>query len=72
MRYGIEEYNWGHIGTVLARESDKEQVAFFKSFCKECLSWGTKQQVESQLAFINMKLEDDEKEMLRMITYISD
>lgn len=69
MRLCLKDYDWEYIGAVLAREDDRNQAKFFKGFCKECLSWGTRQQAEGQLAFINLKLDKNEKELLGMITY---
>ena len=70
MRYGMrQEIDWEYLGALLARADDNEQSAFLKSFVKECNSWGTHFQVESQLAGVNLKLTREEKETLRMITY---
>ena len=70
MKQGITtDIDWKYIGASLARESDNEQIDFFKSFVKECLSWGTAYQVEQQLCFINRKLTSDEIDTLAMITY---
>ncbi len=71
MIHGITtEIDWKHVGAKLANLSDHEQADFFKGFVKECLSWGTRYQAEGQLAHINHKLSEDEKELLSMITYI--
>jgi hypothetical protein len=44
MRQGIfKEIDWQLMGARLANEGDIEQVAFLKSFIKECLSWETHQ-----------------------------
>ena len=70
MKKGIKtEIDWALIGAELAQESDKEQVEFIKSFLKECKTWGTSHQVEMQLAFINDKLTEDEKEALKMLSF---
>lgn len=70
MRKGLQtEIDWAYIGAVLAQEGDVEQAVFFKSFVKECKSWGTNHQVELQLAYVNNKLSDEEKEALAMLSY---
>ena len=61
--------DWGYVGAMLARSDDNEQTQFFKAFIKECQSWGTEYQVETQLAFINGKLTDKEKYLLGMLSY---
>ena len=61
--------NWEYVGALLAQSDDNDQAAFFKAFLKECKSWGTSYQVETQLAFINGKLTEDEREMLKMLSY---
>ena len=56
MRLGIQkEIDWEYVGALLAQSDDNEQAKFFKAFVKECLSWGTHLQVESQLACTNIK-----------------
>lgn len=42
---------------------------FFKSFVKECKSWGTHYQIEMQLLGISAELTGEEKEILSTITY---
>ncbi len=70
MKQGIRTaVDWELVGAELARESDREQIQFFKAFVKECNSWGTQHQVEMQLAGINIELTKDEIETLGMITY---
>lgn len=72
MKHGIiTEIDWALIGAQLAQESDVEQVEFFKSFVKECKTWGTNHQVEMQMACINHKLSAEERESLSMISYIA-
>ena len=61
--------NWAYIGALLARCDDEEQAIFFKAFVKECNTWGTRYQVEFQLATINEKLTNDERETLAMLGY---
>ena len=71
MKHGMTcETDWEYVGACLANEGDEQQAQFLKAFVKECLSWGTRQQVESQLAFVNLKLTDKEKEVLSMISYV--
>lgn len=73
MKQGIStDIDWPYIGAALAREDDNIQAAFFKAFARECLSFGTYYQAESQLASINLKLTDQEKELLGMIGYKED
>lgn len=70
MKKGIlTDLDWKYIGAVLASEGDDVQADFFKSFLKECLAWGTFHQVESQLAAVNMKLTDQEKDLIGMLGY---
>lgn len=68
-RIGLATPDWAYIGAVLARAGDDEQAQFFKAFVAECNTWGTTYQVQSQLAFVNFKLTDDEKETLSMLSY---
>ena len=70
MRKGIfTEIDWKYIGAVLANSDEQEQTDFFKSFIKECNSWGTNYQVGVQLAGVNHNLTDDEKETISMLGY---
>ena len=69
MRIGLQEPDWDYIGAVLANSDGDEQAKFFKAFLKECKTWGTEYQVQFQLADINHKLTDDEKETLSMLSY---
>lgn len=64
-----KEIDWEYIGALLAQSDDTEQAKFFKTFVKECNSWGTRHQVEMQLAGVNQGLTDDEKETLSMLGY---
>jgi len=68
-RLGLQEVDWQHVGAVLARAGDVEQAAFLKAFVKESGTWGTRLQVERQLASVNMHLTSEERETLKMITY---
>ena len=73
MNQGIrKEIDWAYIGALLANAGDDKQAEFFKSFVKECLSWGTYYQAELQLAFINKHLTEKEKELLGMLGYIKE
>jgi len=70
MQYGIlKDVDWKLMGALLADKGDVEQADFLKSFIKECLSWGTRHQVEMQLAFVNNKLTSDERRVLSMLSY---
>ena len=70
MKLGMrKEIDWTYIGALLAREGDDKQAEFFKGFVKECLSWGTNCQVDFQLAGVNHKLTDEEKNVLGMLGY---
>lgn len=69
MKHGLADIDWAYIGSALARSDGIEQSLFFKSFVKECLTWGTNYQVEIQMAFVNGKLTDEEKGVLGMIGY---
>ena len=66
---GLITPDWCHIGAVLANSDDDKQVAFFKGFVAECLTWTTRQQVEQQLITINDKLSPKEIEVLSALTY---
>jgi len=70
MRLGIQkEIDWKHVGALLAQEDDAAQSDFLRAFIKECNSWGTHAQVEYQLACVNHKLTDEERETLSMLSY---
>ena len=69
MKLGLQEIKWGYVGARLANEGDVEQAEFLKAFIKECLSWGTRYQVEEQLAFVNHKLTSEERQVLSMLSY---
>ena len=69
MRIGIQNTDWGYVGAVLAGSDDREQAEFFKSFAKECKSWGTKHQVDMQLLAIRDLLTKDEREVISAISY---
>lgn len=73
MKMGIrKDVDWKYLGALLAQSDDDDQVEFLQEFVKECNSWGTRHQVESQLASVNMRLSDDEKQTLGMIGHIED
>ena len=65
----ITDIDWAFIGAELACESDDDQAAFFKSFIKEMKSWGTNHRADQQMAFINLQLNNPEKEFLEKATY---
>lgn len=70
MRLGLtKEFDWMHIGAMLAQLTDEEQSTFLKGFLKECNSWGTRLQVEKQFAAINALLSKEEREALAMLSY---
>ena len=70
MRQGMtKEIDWVYMGAILAGESAEEQRAFFRGFIKECLSWGTRHQVEQQLAVVNRELTSEERDVLSMLSY---
>lgn len=73
MRLGLlKEIDWDYVGAILAHSDDDAQAAFLKAFVKECLSWGTKYQVQVQMSCINSKLTEKEIDVLSMITYKED
>jgi hypothetical protein len=73
MNFGIlKDVDWQYVGALLARGSDEEQAEFFRGFLHECKSWGTTFQLEQQLACVNLKLTDEEKEILAMLSYIEE
>lgn len=69
MHRGKSLIDWERAGAELAELTSEEQVLFFKAFLKECLSWGTRLQVEQQFAGINSELTADEREALSMLGY---
>lgn len=68
MRQGLVN-DWPYVGACLANSDSKEQVEFFKAFIKECLSWGTRYQIEQQIAHINLDLTPDERRVLAMLGF---
>ena len=70
MKLGLrKDIDWQYVGAMLARADDNEQVECLKAFVKECNTWGTKFQVECQLAAVNLRLTPEERETLKMIGY---
>ena len=67
MRIGMQDIDWSYVGAVFARADDNEQAEFVKAVVKECLTWGTRQQIEMQFAGVNNKLTEDEKSIIGMI-----
>lgn len=62
--------DYGTIAAHLANESDEEQSCFFRVFLDELRACcGTNHGVEMQLASINRKLTEKEKELLSMLGY---
>jgi len=72
MRSGLHEIDWKQAGAEFARSDDKQQIDFFKSFVKECKTWGTEYQINMQLASVNKELTKEEIDCLGMITYKGD
>ncbi len=72
MKQGLRDIDWAQAGAELARGDDNDQTEFFKAFIKEANSWGTRHQVEMQLAYVNGKLTKEERETLGMLSYISE
>jgi hypothetical protein len=54
---------------MLAQADDNEQAECLKAFVKECGTWGTRFQVEQQLAGVNLKLTPEERETLKTLGY---
>jgi hypothetical protein len=65
----ITDIDWEYIGAVFANEDAEDQAKFFKAMLKESFTWGSSYQSEKQLAAINGKLTEDEKESLKMLSY---
>ena len=70
MKLGIRDVDFEYVGALLAQSDNIEQTKFLKAFVKECNSWGTRYQIEMQLAGVNQALTKEEKETLSMIGYI--
>ena len=62
----MTEIDWEYIGASLAQDDEIAQTKFFRAFVKECKSWGTNYQVESQLAGVNLNLTDEERDALAL------
>jgi len=69
MRLGLEEIKWEYVGAKLAHRDDDDQVNFLRGFIKECLTWGTKYQIQLQFATVNRKLTPEEREIISMLGY---
>jgi len=69
MRLGLDDIKWEFVGAKLANGDDADQVSFLRGFIKECLAWGTKYQVESQLAVVNRQLTPEERSIISMLGY---
>ena len=68
MRLGLrKDIDWQYVGARLAQADDNDQAELLKAFVKECGTWGTRLQVEQQLAAVNLKLTPEERETLKMI-----
>lgn len=68
-RMGLALIDWKHVGATLARETSDEQIDFFRAFLRECGTWGTRLQVETQFAYISAALTPDERDALAMLAY---
>jgi len=64
--------DWATIASYLAVAGDDEQAVFFKTFVKECQSWGTHYEVEKQLTSVRMLLTDEEREVLSAVVTVED
>ncbi len=69
MRLGLRDIDWAQVGAELARADANVQTEFFKAFIKEMETWGTRLQVEQQLAFVNGELTKKERETLMMLSF---
>ena len=69
MKQGLRDIDWKQAGAELAHGDDNDQTEFFKAFIKEANTWGTRQQVEMQLCYVNEKLTKDERETLGMLSF---
>lgn len=59
------EIDWGMMGAKVATLSDEQQALFFEGFVKELDSWETHYQKEMQMMYINSKLSNKAKEILK-------
>lgn len=69
MKQGLINIEWDIAGALLAQSDDNDQAKFIKAFLRECSTWGSRLQVEKQLAAVNHLLTDDEKEALAMLSF---
>jgi len=67
-----QEVDWQEVGAALAHADDGEQAECLKAFIKECKTWGTHYAIEQQLASVNFKLTQEEREILAMLGYTKD
>ena len=68
MKHGLPiELDWSYLGALFATLDDDEQVLFFRAMLKEMETWSTAYQGEKQLAHINDKFTQEEKERLSML-----
>lgn len=73
MRQGIlKDFDWDLLGALLANMDNEKQAKFFKSYVKECKSWGTNYQIELQLAHVNDGLSKEERQILSMLGFDKD
>ena len=69
MKLGLRDLDWAQVGADLARGDSNDQTDFFKAFIKEMNSWGTRHQVEMQLAYVNGELSKEERKTLGMLSF---
>jgi len=70
MRLGLrKDIDWEYVGAKLAQADDTDQAKCLSAFVAECATWGTRFQVEQQLAAVNAILTPEERETLKMLGY---
>ena len=63
----------GELGAALAHKDATEQAAFLKAFCSELFTiCGTNHAAEMQMAFVNEKLDPEERSLMSMVGYSED
>lgn len=61
------EIQWDLLGAQLALLDSEKQADFFKGFAREMDNYDSKYKAESQMAFINLELEDRDKKVLEFL-----
>jgi len=69
MKLGLVDVDWSYVGAKLAVQGDDDQAKFFKALVAEMKAFGTKYQAEYQLAAVNARLDEEEREILGMLGY---